>query len=153
MNTQYRDISQTMSLLTTTTGFVDVYIINAYEQLSWVIPQNLVLAALSADKGFKTIEWRDQQLPVLPLHDPVNNHPIALVIEALGGYQRFVLLIDKMPDTRRVRISSLHDINMEAVNEPFNFQIVKMEEQLFQVPDFEKIGKYIAGRKAVSQPA
>lgn len=153
MNTPYRDISQAMSLLTTTTGFVDVYIINAYEQLSWLIPQNLVLAALSAEAGLKSIEWREQQLPVLSLHDPKNNNPIALVIEALGGYQRFVLLIDKMPDTRRVRISSLHDIDMEAVNETFSFQIVKMEEQLYQVPDFEKIGKYIASKKPQSQPA
>lgn len=153
MNTPYRDIGQTMSLLTTTTGFVDVYVVNAHEQLPWLIPQNLILAALSAESGLKTIEWREQQLPVLSLHNPQNTKPIALVVEALGGYQRFVLLIDKMPDTLRVRISSLHDVDMEAVSEVFNFQIVKMENQLYQVPDFEKIGKYIANKKQQSQPA
>lgn len=148
MSSDYRDMSQTMSLLTTTTGFVDVYIIEAHEQLPWLVPQNLVLAALSAQDNLKQIEWRDKNLPVLSLSSKNNTKPVALVLEGIQDQHLFALLIDKMPDTRRIRISSLRDVNMEPVDELFSFQIVKMEDSLFQVPDFERIDKYVFDKKA-----
>lgn len=137
------DASYTMSLLTTTTGFVDVYVIDADQQLPWLIPQNLVLAALSAESGIQEIEWRDYNLPVLSLVDKQVAKPVALVIESLNG-QRFALLTEKMPDSHRVRISSLHDEDQHASNDPFIFQVVKMQEQFYQVPDFEKINQHLA---------
>lgn len=152
-----QDVSYTMSLLTTTTGFVDVYVIDVYEQLPWLIPQNLVLAALSAESGITEIEWRDYNLPVLNLVHPQASKPVALVIENMHG-ERFALLIEKMPESRRVRISSLHDVDpaqsadagqaVEAkemkLNQPFTYQLVTMEDQLHQVPDFEKINQHLA---------
>lgn len=137
------DASYTMSLLTTTTGFVDVYVIDADQQLPWLIPQNLVLAALSAQAGIQEIEWRDNNLPVVNLVDTQVAKPVALVIESLNG-QRFALLTEKMPDSHRVRISSLHDEAQQSVNDPFVFQVVKMEGQRYQVPDFEKINQHVA---------
>jgi hypothetical protein len=151
-----QDVSYTMSLLTTTTGFVDVYVIDVHEQLPWLIPQNLVLAALSAESGITDIEWRDHNLPVLNLVHPQASKPVALVIENMHG-DRFALLIEKMPESRRVRISSLHDVEMESVDpeqdaesgqaaasQPFTYQLVTMEDQLHQVPDFEKINQHLA---------
>lgn len=137
------DASYTMSLLTTTTGFVDVYVIDADQQLPWLIPQNLVLAALSAEFGIQEIEWRDNNLPVLSLVNTQIAKPVALVIESLNG-QRFALLTEKMPDSQRVRISSLHDEDQQPANDPFVFQVVKMQEQSYQVPDFEKINQHLA---------
>lgn len=141
--TGYRDMSQAMSLLTTTTGFVDVYIIEAHEQLSWLVPQNLVLAALSADGRPRQIEWRDKILPVLAINSPGNQKPVALVVQGIKDQHLFALLIDKMPDTGRIRISSLRDMDMEPVSEVFSFQIVKMEDKLYQVPDFDRLDKYV----------
>jgi hypothetical protein len=138
-----QDASHAMSLLTTTTGFVDVYVIDADKQLPWLLPQNMVLAALSAESGITEIEWRDNNLPVLNLVDTQIAKPVALVIESLNG-QRFALLTEKMPDSHRVRISSLHDEDQQAANDPFVFQVVKMEEQYYQVPDFEKINQHLA---------
>lgn len=145
MNTEtgYRDMSQAMSLLTTTTGFVDVYIIQAHEQLPWLVPQNLVMAALSADGRPKQLEWRDRILPVLAINSPDNQKPVALVVQGIKDQHLFALLIDKMPDTGRIRISSLRDLDMEPVGEVFSFQIVKMEESLYQVPDFDSIDRYV----------
>ncbi|RYY80467.1 MAG: hypothetical protein EOO69_02020 [Moraxellaceae bacterium] len=137
------DASHTMSLLTTTTGFVDVYVIEADQQLPWLIPQNLVLAALSAESGIQEIEWRDNNLPVLSLVNTKIAKPVALVIESLNG-QRFALLAEKMPDSHRVRISSLHDEDEQAATDPFVFQVVKMQDQLYQVPNFEKINQHLA---------
>lgn len=143
IETGYRDMSQAMSLLTTTTGFVDVYIIEAHEQLPWLVPQNLVLAALSADGRPKQLEWRDKILPVLAINSPENQKPVALVVQGIQDQHLFALLIDKMPDTGRIRISSLRDLDMEPVGEVFSFQIVKMEESLYQVPDFDRIDRYV----------
>lgn len=137
------DASHTMSLLTTTTGFVDVYVIEADQQLPWLIPQNLVLAALSAESGIQEIEWRDNNLPVLSLVNAQTAKPVALVIESLNG-QRFALLAEKMPDSHRVRISSLHDEDEQETADPFVFQVVKMQDQLYQVPNFEKINQHLA---------
>ena len=137
------DASYTMSLLTTTTGFVDVYVIDADQQLPWLIPQNLVLAALSAESGIQEIEWRDNNLPVLSLVNTRIAKPVALVIESLNG-QRFALLTEKMPDSQRVRISSLHDEDQQPANDPFVFQVVKMQGQSYQIPDFEKINQHLA---------
>lgn len=137
------DASHTMSLLTTTTGFVDVYVIEADQQLPWLIPQNLVLAALSAESGIQEIEWRDNNLPVLSLVNAQTAKPVALVIESLNG-QRFALLAEKMPDSHRVRISSLHDEDEQEAVDPFVFQVVKMQDQLYQVPNFEKINQHLA---------
>lgn len=150
-----QDVSYTMSLLTTTTGFVDVYVIDVHEQLPWLIPQNLVLAALSAESGIRDIEWRDHNLPVLNLVNPQASKPVALVIENMHG-DRFALLIEKMPESRRVRISSLHDVDPEqdaeagqaAASQPFTYQLVTMEDQLHQVPDFEKINQHLAPQQA-----
>lgn len=144
----YRDMSQAMSLLTTTTGFVDVYIIEAHEQLPWLVPQNLVLAALSAEGKPKQLEWRDKTLPVLSVSGGDSNQkPVALVVQGIQDQHLFALLIDKMPDTRRIRISSLRDMDMEPVGEVFSFQIVKMEDALYQVPDFDRIDKYVFNNK------
>lgn len=150
-----QDVSYTMSLLTTTTGFVDVYVIDVHEQLPWLIPQNLVLAALSAESGITDIEWRDHNLPVLNLVHPHASKPVALVIENMHG-DRFALLIEKMPESRRVRISSLHDVDPEqdaeaghaAASQSFTYQLVTMEDQLHQVPDFEKINQHLAPQQA-----
>lgn len=132
--------NQTMSLLTTTTGFVDVYVIEAFGQLPWLIPQSLVQAALSAKSHISEIEWRDYTLPVFSLVNTTQENPVALVVESYNQH-RFALLTEKMPEAHRVRISSLHDDDTQPANEPFSFQIVKLEENLYQIPDFEKINQ------------
>lgn len=142
-STNQQDTSNAMSLLTTTTGFVDVYVIEAHQQLPWLIPQNLVLAALSAEANTHEVEWRDFHLPVLSLVDEQQQSPVALVLEGFNQH-RFALLTEKMPEAQRVRISSLHDSDHTPTNEVLSFQIVKMEEQLYQVPDFEKISQTLA---------
>ncbi|XID75667.1 hypothetical protein ACF3NA_03765 [Alkanindiges sp. WGS2144] len=144
-NANYQDASHTMSLLTTTTGFVDVYMIEAHDQLPWLIPQNLVLAALSAPATSHEIEWRDLHLPVLSLVDTQQENPVALVLEGFNQY-RFALLTARMPEAQRVRISSLHDEDQEPGDKRFNFQTVRMAEQLYQVPDFEKIQQHLTSK-------
>ena len=141
--TSQQNSSSAMSLLTTTTGFVDVYVIEASEQLPWLIPQNLVLAALSAEANTQEVEWRDFHLPVLSLVKTDQQNPVALVLEGYNQH-RFALLTEKMPEAHRVRISSLHDSDHQPTNEALSFQIVTMEEKLYQVPDFDKISQTIA---------
>lgn len=146
-STNQQDASSAMSLLTTTTGFVDVYVIEAHEQLPWLIPQNLVLAALSAEANTQEVEWRDYHLPVLSLVNEHQENPVALVLEGFDQH-RFALLTEKMPEAQRVRISSLHDSDHLPKNEALSFQIVTMEEKLYQIPDFEKISQRFAKKLA-----
>lgn len=134
--------SQIINLLSTSTGVLDVYVIQIYHQLPWLIPQSLLLAALNANADINTIEWRQQQLPVLALHDPANAHPIALVLESIDEQPRFAVLVDNMPDTQKVRISSLRDDHVCPVG-PMTFQVVTMDGQPYQVPDFNKIGELL----------
>lgn len=125
-------------LITVSTGFIDAYIIDCHGKDPMLLPQNIVLSALDSNTRVKTVEWHEAQLPVYAINEPSRQHGVALVIEGDEINQRFALMCNEMPKTIRIRISEVVDVD-QPVNDPAIFQYVRMNEQLFHIPNMTNI--------------
>ena len=125
-------------LITVSTGFIDAYIIECHGKKPMLLPQNIVLSALDSDTQVKTVEWHDLHLPVYAINRPDQMEGVALVIEGDEITQRFALMCNEMPKTIRIRISEVVDVD-QPVNDPAIFQYVRMNEQLFHIPNMTNI--------------
>ncbi|WP_180040267.1 hypothetical protein [Acinetobacter sp. YH12100] len=125
-------------LITVSTGFIDAYIIDCHGKDPMLLPQNIVLSALDSTTQVKTVEWHEAQLPVYAINEPSRQHGVALVIEGDEINQRFALMCNEMPKTIRIRISEVVDVD-QPVNDSAIFQYVRMNEQLFHIPNMTNI--------------
>ena len=125
-------------LITVSTGFIDAYIIDCHGNDPMLLPQNIVLSALDSTTQVKTVEWHEAQLPVFAINELSRQHGVALVIEGDEINQRFALMCNEMPKTIRIRISEVVDVD-QPVNDPAIFQYVRMNEQLFHIPNMTNI--------------
>lgn len=138
------DVSQTINLLTTTTGLIDIHIVHAVDEPAWLVPQSLVLDVLAAPSDSETLTWNGQQLPVLSLlgQQKTGVHTVrAVVIESESDQQRFALLSQQEPDSQRVRISGLHDEDQADHGFKYCFQLVRLEGDHYQIPDLDKVSQ------------
>lgn len=125
-------------LITVSTGFIDAYVIECHAKHAMLLPQNIVLSALDSATDMKTVEWHDLNLPVYAVNNPERKNGVALVIEGDDASQRFALMCDEMPKSIRLRISEIVD-DHTAVNDPDIFQLVRMGEQVLQIPNLNHI--------------
>lgn len=125
-------------LITVSTGFIDAYIIECHGKHAMLLPQNIVLSALDNDTHVKTVEWHDLHLPVYAVNNPDQAEGVALVIEGDDASQRFALMCNEMPKSIRLRISEIVD-DETPINDPTIFQLVRMAEQVYQIPNLNKI--------------
>lgn len=125
-------------LISVSTGFIDTYVIECFNQPAMLLPQNIVLSALDSATHVKTVDWHDTQLPVYAIHHPNRSKGVALVIEGEDIKQRFALMCNEMPQTMRLRISEMVDSNEQDCPEAV-FQYVKVGEQLFHIPNLSAI--------------
>ncbi|WP_180076288.1 hypothetical protein [Acinetobacter sp. YH12106] len=125
-------------LITVSTGFIDAYIIDCHGKDPMLLPQNIVLSALDSNTQVKTVEWHEAKLPVYAINEPSRQHGVALVIEGDEINQRFALMCNEMPKTIRIRISEVVDVD-QPVNDSAIFQYVRMNEQLFHIPNMTNI--------------
>ena len=125
-------------LITVSTGFIDAYIIDCHGKDPMLLPQNIVLSALDSNTQVKIVECHEAQLPVYAVNDPSRQNGVALVIEGDEITQRFALMCNEMPKTIRIRISEVVDVD-QPVNDPAIFQYVRMNEQLFHIPNMTNI--------------
>lgn len=125
-------------LITVSTGFIDAYIIHCHGKDPMLLPQNIVLSALDSNTQVKVVEWHEAKLPVYAVNDPSRQNGVALVIEGDEINQRFALMCNEMPKTIRIRISEVVDVD-QPVNDPAIFQYVRMDEQLFHIPNMNHI--------------
>mgnify|MGYP000016336460 FL=1 len=134
-----QDMTQTISLLTTTTGLVDIYLVAIAGEPEWVIPQNLVLAIDLVDAHAKTAEWEGQQIPVQSfLPEDYEGLGTLVLIEGQDDQHRIGVLTADTPKSLRIRISSLHDTNDSHVL-PYAYQKVLLDQKLYQVPDLDRL--------------
>lgn len=91
------DQQELQHLITVSTGFIDAYIIECYQQVPMLLPQNIVLSAMDVKNGIKHIEWHDVKLPVYSIHNETDSRAVALVIESEDIRQRFALVCKSMP--------------------------------------------------------
>ena len=125
-------------LITVSTGFIDAYIIECHGKKPMLLPQNIVLSALDSDTQVKTVEWHDLHLPVYAINRPDQMEGVALVIEGDDASQRFALMCNEMPKSIRLRISEIVD-DESPVNDPTIFQLVRMGDETYHIPNLNKI--------------
>lgn len=136
------DQQELQHLITVSTGFIDAYIIECYQQVPMLLPQNIVLSAMDVKNGIKHIEWHDVKLPVYSIHNEMDSRAVALVIESEDIRQRFALVCKSMPVSVRLRISEVVDENediQESLQHPTVFKYVRMDNQRYHVPNLQYI--------------
>lgn len=134
--------SQTISLLTTTTGLIDIYALSVQGEPAWIVPQNLVLETLSVPAQSTSVVWQGQQIPLKSLLSQTHTatEAFAVVLEADNDAARIGVLTDQPPKPMRVRISNLRDTNDSQVL--LNaYQKVLLADELYQVPDMDRISQ------------
>ncbi|WP_336941498.1 hypothetical protein [Acinetobacter pittii] len=136
------DQQELQHLITVSTGFIDAYIIECYQQVPMLLPQNIVLSAMDVKNGIKHIEWHDVKLPVYSIHNETDSRAVALVIESEDISQHFALVCKSMPVSVRLRISEVVDENediQESLQHPTVFKYVRMDNQRYHVPNLQYI--------------
>lgn len=128
---------QIQNLLTTSTGFIETYIIPVHDDADIILPQNMILSALNVPAHVTEVEWHEKLLPTYNVHNPVLSHVIALIVEGEEEQTRFALLCDEMPKTMRLRISKVLDY--ECTTSDFVYQYVKIDEVQYQIPHLHNI--------------
>ena len=125
-------------LITVSTGFIDAYIIDCFDNVPMLLPQNIVLSAMDTETNVDFIEWHDLKLPVFAFNDPKLKEGVALVIEGDDVSERFALVCNEMPESIRLRISEMVDEERD-INDSTVFKYVKMGEKQFYVPNLQHI--------------
>lgn len=125
-------------LISVSTGFIDTYVIECFNQPAMLLPQNIVLSALDSETYVKTVDWHEAALPVYAINHPSHSKGVALVIEGEDTTQRFALMCNEMPQTMRLRISEVVDTDQHERSD-FVFQYVQVGEQLFHIPNLSAI--------------
>ncbi|MFZ3193119.1 MAG: hypothetical protein WA154_07920 [Moraxellaceae bacterium] len=140
--------SQTISLLTTTTGLIDIYALSAQGEPDWIVPQNLVLDTLSVPAKSTSVAWQGQQIPLKSLlgKAATTAEVFAVLLEADNDAARIGVLTAAPPKAMRVRISNLRDANDSQVL--LNaYQKVLLADELYQVPDLDRITNALLKKK------
>ena len=132
---------QIQSLITTSTGFLDVYEIPVHGDVPLLIPQNMILSAMSVKANEKLVEWHDKQLPTYVVHQPDLSEVTALVVEGEQETTRFALLCDSMPNSLRLRISEVVDVEKDAPAQ--TYQYVQVNGKDYQVPNLRAIQQQV----------
>lgn len=85
------------------------------------------------------------KLPVYSVHNAIDQHAVALVIEGEDISQRFALICKTMPVSTRLRISEIVDEmdEHEAEQHPAVFKYVRMQHQRYYIPNLEYIEKHL----------
>ncbi|MHA3081220.1 hypothetical protein [Acinetobacter sp. ANC 5383] len=132
------DQQELQHLISVSTGFIDAYIIECYNQVPMLIPQNIVLSAQNTETQANVLTWHDVNLPIYAIHHPDMKEGIALVIEGDEITQRFALLCNEMPRGIRLRISEVVDDD-RLIDDPKVFQYVVAEGKQYQIPNLVEI--------------
>jgi hypothetical protein len=144
-NVQQVGQNQMMSLLTTS-GTLELYILMVGKGTPWVLPKSLALDELTltpASISKQQIEWQGQKLPLFVLGTK-SDMTHALLIEGDQDQLCYAIATTQLPIASKIRISSLKDIESvsdvsTAKADQFVFQYVKHDEQVWIVPDLEKV--------------
>lgn len=137
------DQQELQHLISVSTGLIDVFKVECFEQPDMLLPQNIVLSAQTCDSNLKSLEWHDISLPIYAVNNTALKEGVALIIEGETQEQRFALLCDEMPEVMRLRISEVVDDD-RPVESKYIFQYVNMQETVYQVPALDVIYKDIS---------
>ena len=126
-------------LITVSSGFIDAYVIQCYDKVAMLLPQNIVLSALDSATNVDEVEWHDVKLPVFSVSDPDQALGVALVIEGDEENQRFALMCNEMPSSIRLRISEVVDDEQQVSEDQSVLQHVRIGDDVYHVPNMSFI--------------
>lgn len=121
-------------LLHISTGVIDAYIIECHGKVPMLLPQNIVLSAFDQDGQVVFVSWHEHQLPVYHVLDPAEEQGIVLVIEGEQLNDRFALMCPAMPQSIRLRISEVVDVDA-PIQDPAIRYLVTVNGQTYHVPN------------------
>lgn len=130
------------NLMTISSGFLDVYIVECDGHVPMLIPQNIVLSALDTSTQVDHIFWHNLKLPVFSVTSNAVASGVALVIAAEQANERFALICQHMPKSIRLRISEVIDDDAH-IDHPLVFKYVRIAEQQYFVPKFDYISSHL----------
>lgn len=139
---QHVDPQELQHLISVSTGFIDAYIIDCYEQDAMLLPQNIILSAQNTQLPTQSVFWHDVQLPVYAVHNPALKEGVALIIEGDEIHQRFALVCDRMPESVRLRISEVVD-DEQPIDDQAVFQYVQSQGKRYFIPNLDEIQKQL----------
>lgn len=134
-------------LITVSTGFIDAYIIDCYDKVPMLLPQNVVLSAQNSPTYVNVVEWHEKKLPTFSVSDPKKTLGVALIIEGEDADERFALMCNEMPSSIRLRISEVVDAE-DSIKDKTILQYVKIGDKTYHVPDLDQIQLQIGIKKA-----
>lgn len=132
-----QSILATVSLLSASTGMLDVSALPSNVSPDWIIPTNLILDVIPVKEHLVVYPWKNLDLPVYSLAGDETPTKL-IVVESKSDLYRIGLLVDSSPVGHQVRISELKDVDDEVDN-PYCLQPVKLENELNMVPDLDKL--------------
>lgn len=153
-----------ISLLSVTTGQLEIARIPVVGGPDWIIPRSLVLAIDPFNERIWTYIWRGQEVPVFQLLPKNMQSTHLVVIESITDVHRVALQIQGEVRFQKVRIADVQDVeNLEKIvpvaeekhddtnvpmisrltDQDFIFQEVMIQNELCVVPDLDKLSHYL----------
>lgn len=136
--------NQNISLLTTS-GMIELYVLDMGNGVSWILPQTLSVEEITLKPtSDKDVVWKGKKIPLVMLAAKKDvTH--ALVIEGVQDNLQYAIATISAPVLSNVRMSALKDTDSLAdakstskANQ-FVFQHIQHNDQTWIVPDLEEI--------------
>lgn len=136
--------SQNISLLTTS-GMLEIYILDVGNGVSWVLPKTLAVEEITIKPtSDKEVVWKGKKIPLVMLADKKYvSH--ALVIEGAQDNLLYAIATTSVPVVSNVKMSalkdkeSLADAKSTSKASQFVYQYIQHNDQTWVVPDLEEI--------------
>ena len=151
---------EAVSLLTTNNGMLDVTIVPASNQPDWIIPSSLILSVEDYQERISTYQWQEQNLAVFHLLPQDRIPEKIIILEGNTTEHRFALQTAGELRQLQARISDVKDTELpeqfvgtgvdeiegqsdENVVLSYLYQTVMIDDNIYLVPDLDKISHYL----------
>ncbi len=151
---------EAVSLLTTNNGMLDVTIVPASNQPDWIIPSSLILSVEDYQERISTYQWQEQNLAVFHLLPQDRIPEKIIILEGNTTEHRFALQTAGELRQLQARISDVKDTELpeqfvgtgvdeiegqsdENVVLSYLYQTVMIDDNIYLVPDLDKIAHYL----------
>lgn len=128
----------TVSLLSASTGLLDVLAIPSNITPDWLVPSALVLDTVPSTEKTLYVTWRDQEVPVYSLVGNEATPTHIMILESTSDIYRIGLQVEGSAIDHQMRISELKDVD-DPIDNQFSLQAVRLEDELHIVPDLDKL--------------
>ncbi|MBS9780427.1 MAG: hypothetical protein KGV51_07355 [Moraxellaceae bacterium] len=150
-----------VSLLTSQGGLLDISVIPVVGQPSWLIPTALILDINDVDKFIDNYPWQGQNIAVYHLLPKEITPKKLIILEGNTPVHRIALQTSADISTKQCKISDVKDTELpdnfldlgveskitipeltiadEVISIPFIYQTVKVDGEIYIVPDIDMI--------------